>query len=67
MKRTFVSILLLLCIIIVPLSALLIHLNHGNEIEHLFLHIHAYIGIIFVIIGIIHIKLNWKAFKNYLK
>ena len=65
-KRSFIAILLLICFIIMPLSALLIHLNHGKFIEHLFLHIHAYIGIIFVILGIIHIILNWKVLKKYL-
>ena len=65
-KRKIVSILLLLTLILMPFTGILIHINHGQKAEHSFLHFHFLSGVIFVIVGIIHLILNWKAFKKYL-
>ncbi|MCL2040334.1 MAG: hypothetical protein FWG85_07910 [Bacteroidetes bacterium] len=67
MKRRIVAILLLISLIMLPLSGIYIHLNHDNyHLSHHWLHFHVFIGVVFVICGILHIIWNWKALKRYL-
>jgi uncharacterized membrane protein len=65
-SRKTVSILLLFSFILLPVSAIVIHVSHGTEISHTWLHLHVLFGIIFMIAGIFHIVYNWKTLKTYL-
>ena len=65
-KRRIIAILLLISLISMPVTAILIHKSHGELIEHTLLHLHILSGVIFTILGIIHIVLNWKLMKKYL-
>ena len=68
-KRAFTSIGLLVTSVILPISIFIRHMpvfeesRHGH---HLFTSIHATAGIFFIILLVMHLILNWKAFKKYL-
>ncbi len=64
-KRAVVSILLFVSLMMMPISAILIHMTHGFSISHLWLHVHVLFGILFTICGILHIVNNWRALKRY--
>jgi hypothetical protein len=66
-KRAVVSLLLLFSLIMLPVSAIIIHATHGRIISHTWLHLHAMFGLIFLIAGVFHAVYNWRALKNYLK
>ena len=66
-KRKVVALILLVAIIVVSVGALITHLTHSNEgRSHFWLHIHAYSGILFVIVSFFHVVYNWRVLKNYL-
>jgi len=65
-KRKVVSLILLITLIIMPISALIVHVTHGKAINHFWLHIHVTFGVLFVVAGIFHIVYNWRTLKNYL-
>jgi hypothetical protein len=48
-----------------PVSAVIIHISHGTEPSHKWLHLHFLFGIIFMIAGIYHIVYNRKVLKTY--
>ena len=65
-KRRVVAIILLISFVMLPISGIFIHTNHGNfHLEHTWLHLHILVAVIFIICGILHIILNWKALKRY--
>jgi len=65
-KRKVVSLILLATLIVMPVSALIVHITHGKSIGHLWLHIHVIFGILFVVAGIFHVVYSWRILKNYL-
>jgi hypothetical protein len=65
-KRKTVSLMLLATLIMMPVSAIIVHVTHGTAISHKWLHIHVLFGVLFMIVGIYHIIYNWKALKHYL-
>ena len=65
-KRKEVALILLATLIIMPVSGILVHIKHGAESSHTWLHIHVLFGIIFIVASIYHVIYNWKAFKHYL-
>jgi len=65
-KRKVVSLMLLATLIMMPVSALIVHITHGKAISHLWLHIHVIFGILFVIAGVFHVVYSWRTLKCYL-
>jgi protein-S-isoprenylcysteine O-methyltransferase Ste14 len=66
-KRAVVSLTLLFSLVMLPVSAIIIHATHGSKTSHTWLHLHAIFGLIFLIAGIFHAVDNWRTLKNYLK
>ncbi|MDR2904682.1 MAG: 4Fe-4S binding protein [Helicobacteraceae bacterium] len=64
-KRKIVSLMLLATFIMMPTSAVYIHVTHGTETSHNWLHIHVLFGAIFMVVGIYHIVYNWRVLKHY--
>ena len=64
-KRKIVSLLLLATLLMMPISALIVHVTHGTATSHKWLHYHTFFGILFVVVGIFHVIYNWKVLKNY--
>lgn len=68
--RAFISVGLFFALIILFVTAVLIQFFE-NEPDSLPMHIsvscHALAGIAFVILNILHLKLNWQFFKSYAK
>lgn len=68
--RAFVSVGLFFTLIILFLTAVLIQFfeEDPDSLEmHISVSCHALAGIIFIILNITHLKLNWQAFKSYTK
>ena len=65
-KRIVVSLILLVALIMMPVSAVIIHVTHGKTVSHIWLHLHVFFAVAFTIAGIYHIVLNWQALKYYL-
>jgi hypothetical protein len=66
-KRKVVSLTLLLSAIMMPVSALITHIRHNQEVvSHKWLHYHFVFGVIFVVSSIFHVVYNWKTLKHYL-
>jgi len=65
-KRKVVSLILLATLIVMPVSALIVHITHGKAISHLWLHIHVVFGILFVVAGVFHLVYGWRILKYYL-
>ena len=65
-KRAAISLTLLFSLIMLPVSGVIIHIGHGTETGHTWLHLHVLIGIMFIVAAIYHIIYNWKVLKNYL-
>lgn len=65
-KRAVVSIGLFVTLLIMPISALIVHVTQGQPTSHIWLHIHVVAGIAFMVFGILHVVYNWKALKRYL-
>jgi len=65
-KRKVVTLILLATLIIMPVSGAIVHIAHGTENSHTWLHIHVLFGIIFIVASVYHIVFNWKALKHYL-
>jgi len=40
--------------------------THGSRTSHIWLHIHALFGILFVAACMCHVALNWRTLKSYL-
>jgi uncharacterized membrane protein len=65
-KRKIVALILLATFIMLPFSGVYVHITHGAEISHKWLHIHVLFGVIFLVSGIYHIVYNWRVLKQYL-
>ena len=65
-NKRIVSLILLATLIMLPVSAVILHISHGTGISHRWLHFHVLFGIIFVIAAIFHVVYNWRALKHYL-
>ena len=65
-KRKIISLILLTTLIVMPVSALIIHVTHGKAISHLWLHIHVIFGVLFIVAGIFHVVYGWRTLKYYL-
>ena len=66
-KRSIVSILLLLSLVMMPVSAVVIHVTHWNlSVSHSWLHIHFLCGLVFIFAASFHVVYNWKVLKRYL-
>jgi hypothetical protein len=65
-NKRLISILLFFSLITVPVSAVIVHATHGTATSHIWLHIHAVFGIVFVVAGIYHVAYNWRTLKHYL-
>ena len=65
-KRKVVSLILLSTLIMMPISGIYVHVTHGTETSHKWLHIHVLFGVIFMVVGIYHVIYNWKVLKHYL-
>lgn len=65
-KRAVTSIGLFITLILMPVSALIVHITHGQPSSHVWLHIHVIAGILFTVFGILHAIYNWKALKRYI-
>ncbi|MFV0467429.1 MAG: DUF4405 domain-containing protein [Dysgonomonas sp.] len=68
--RAFVSVGLFFALIILFITAVLIQFFESNP-DSLEMHIcvscHALAGIVFIILNILHLKLNWQSFRSYIK
>jgi len=68
--RAFASVGLFFTLIILFLTAVLIQFfeDDPDSLEmHISVSCHALAGIMFIILNIIHLKLNWQAMKIYMK
>ena len=65
-KRGVVSLVLLGTLIMMPVSAVIVHITHGAAISHTWLHLHVIFAFIFIIASIYHIAYNRRAVKKYL-
>ena len=65
-KRTVVSLILLVTLFMMPVSAAIIHITHGTTISHIWLHLHVLFAVSFTVAGICHAAYNWRALKHYL-
>ena len=65
-KRAIVSLLLLVSLIMMPVSALVAHIAHGTTISHKFVHIHVLFGVLFIVSAVFHVVYNWRTLKFYL-
>lgn len=68
--RAFVSVGLFFTLIILFLTAIFIQFfeEDPDSLEmHISVSCHVLAGIIFIILNITHLKLNWQAFKSYTK
>ena len=65
-KREVVSSILLVTLIMMPISAIIVHVAHGKAVSHLWLHIHVVFGVLFAVAGIFHVAYNWRTLKHYL-
>jgi len=65
-KRGIVSLILLAALIMMPVSAAIIHITHGTTISHTWLHLHVVFGVTFTIAAVYHVVYNWRALKHYL-
>jgi uncharacterized membrane protein len=64
--RLIISLTLFVTLIIMPISAVIVHVTHGTKISHIWLHLHVVFGVIFVVAGIYHAVINWRTLKHYL-
>jgi len=65
-KKKLISLMLLISLVMMPVSAVIIHKMHGSAAGHKWLHIHVLFGVIFMIAGVLHLFFNWRIFKHYL-
>ena len=65
-KRFIVSLILLVTLIMMPVSAVIVHITHGTAISHTWLHLHVVFAVIFIGAGGFHVVYNWRTLKNYL-
>ena len=65
-NKRIVSLILLVTLMMLPVSAVILHVSHGTKMAHTWLHLHVLLGIIFVVAAIFHIIYNWRALKHYL-
>ena len=65
-KRVVVSWILLITLIMMPVSAAIIHITHGTPISHTWLHLHVLFAVSFTVAGIFHAAYNRRILKHYL-
>ena len=65
-KRGIVSLVLLCSFIMMPVSAVFVHITHGTAISHQWLHFHVVFAVTFTVAGVYHIVYNWRTLKYYL-
>jgi len=72
--RAIASTILFLSIILLAFSGLFMHaLGHEGFLSASilgytrdgWLHVHALVSLLFIISAVIHLRYNWKAYKNY--
>ena len=69
-RRAFISVGLFFTLAILFVTAVLIQFfeNDPDSLEmHISVSCHALAGIIFIILNILHLKLNWQSMKLYIK
>jgi hypothetical protein len=65
-NRVAVSWILLATLILMPVSAAIIHATHGKAISHTWLHLHVLFAAAFTVAGICHVVYNRRSLKNYM-
>ena len=65
-KRGITSLILLVTLIMMPVSAAIVHITHGTAISHTWLHLHVLFAVTFTGAGIYHVVINWRTLKYYL-
>ena len=65
-NRIVVSLILLGTLIMMFVSAVIVHITHGAAVSHTWLHLHGLFALMFIIAGIYHIAYNRRALKQYL-
>jgi len=65
-KRGVVSLILLLSLFMMPVSAIIVHISHGEAISHTWLHLHVIFAVTFTFAGFYHVVYNWRTLKSYL-
>ena len=65
-KRVVVSLILLFTLIMMPVSAAIVHSTHETAISHTWLHLHVLFAAMFMIASGYHVAYNWRALKHYL-
>lgn len=69
-KRAFYSVGLFISFIGLPISGYMNHVLGFSEMNverHLWMSVHNVLAVLFCVFSILHIKLNWKPFKNAVK
>ena len=68
-RRAFVSIGMIICTLILPVSGIMNHQLQFEELtqaRHFWMSVHNLAGTLFIIFAFTHILLNWRAIKNYI-
>jgi uncharacterized membrane protein len=65
-KRIIVSLILLFSLIMMPVSAVIVHSTHGTAVSHTWLHLHVVFAVTFTVAGAYHVVYNWRTLKYYL-
>ena len=65
-KRKIISLVLLFSLIMMPVSAAIVHATHGKSVSHKWLHLHVLFAVTFMVAGVYHVVMNWRTLKFYL-
>ena len=65
-KRSIISLILLITLIMMPVSAAIVHITHGTAVSHKWLHLHVLFAVLFTGAGIYHVVIHWRTLKYYL-
>jgi uncharacterized membrane protein len=65
-KRGIVSLILLFNFVMMPVSGILVHVNHGKLVSHTWLHLHVLFAVTFIVAGVYHVVFNWRTLKFYI-
>ncbi|MDL2230756.1 DUF4405 domain-containing protein [Alistipes sp. OttesenSCG-928-L06] len=66
-RRALMSVGLFFSLLMLPVTAVLIHATHGRPASHTWLHIHVVFGVLFMIFGAFHAVYNRKALVRYMR
>lgn len=66
--RKSTSIILAITFIVVSITGIQLLIGHKTDILNFYLvkHIHELVGILFVIAGLVHLKINFKTMLSYI-